>query len=130
MTKDRDILVSKSEAALFFQVSTRTISDWVHAGCPVAERDQHDRIKLLSLAEVFSWRLQSAVRPDTEALLNQLIRMHLLDLKWDMAEALPDFIEKCVSELRTDTAAFGAACTMSLLSVTVRKRDARWIKIP
>ena len=53
-------LVSKKAAAEFFGVSVQALDGWFTAGCPVAKRDQNDRIELLDLRVMTQWRIDRA----------------------------------------------------------------------
>ena len=51
------IIVSKTDAAQFFDVSVQALDGWFRRGCPIHEKDSSDRIKSLDLAAMARWRI-------------------------------------------------------------------------
>lgn len=58
--------VTRVFAANFFRVTPRTITDWVHRGAPVLKRASKNRIKEVSLFDLFRWRADRGDIPEDE----------------------------------------------------------------
>lgn len=52
-----EIIVSKTDAAKFFDVSVQALDGWFRRGCPIHEKDASDRIRSLDLAAMARWRI-------------------------------------------------------------------------
>jgi terminase small subunit / prophage DNA-packing protein len=60
--KVRGVIVNRAELASLYEVSLPTVDAWVRRGCPVIERGSKGREWKFSTADIFDWRVESAVR--------------------------------------------------------------------
>lgn len=60
--KTRGVIMNRAELASLYEVSLPTVDTWVRKGCPVVERGSKGNPWKFSSADIFDWRVTTAVR--------------------------------------------------------------------